>query len=68
MSPQDRLSLILVQLLEPAMAAGMAEPRAREIYDSLVACYAQATGQHADFPELVLANIREALDHGTATN
>lgn len=67
MSPQDRLSLVLVQLLEPAMAEGMPEPEARAIYESLCTRYARATAEFPDFPALVIGNIRAALDHAGPT-
>jgi hypothetical protein len=61
MPPLDQITLLVMALLEPAMAAGLPQSEAKRIYGQLMPHFASASAQHHDFHILLLDSVARAI-------
>lgn len=61
MPPVDQITILVMSILEPAIAAGLPEAEAKRIYGKLMPHFASACAQHHDFHELLLDSVARAI-------
>lgn len=59
MKATDKLTVVLVSILESAQAAGMPVERAEAIYEDICSCWKE---MNDDFPAALVAQLRQIVD------
>lgn len=65
--PMERISILVLALVDAAQAGGMTEEKARSIYDSLASSYSRIQKDNPEFAEWLLKNARKAVGTEDAT-